>query len=444
MTAAFPTFVLRLVCAVGGLLDVNIRESIRLAASSLNNNKLRSLLTLLGIIIGIMAVVVIMTLGRGLERQVVSGLEGVGTTKHMVMVHERPEEEVDESDPFAAFSYAPPDTERDGMTLEQLDQLQARFGDRVTGVDIESSGSGEVIYNDTTASASINPVLAQSLAMRNLDVEYGRGITEDDIAGQRPVAVVSTPFVEALFNGDATEALGKRFDIVAGGQPAVFTVIGVVGEHTDGGFMTGMQSFTDVYIPATAADRVGLDASWVSDFSVQSDPGEEAAVFQADLQQYLDRIYGSNENFEAEVIDMSSSLEELTQVFRVMSAVLSAIGGISLLVGGIGVMNIMLITVTERTREIGVRKALGATHTDIRVQFIVEAMMVCLLGGLIGVILGGAIGMGSTAAFMDFTWPPISAMVLALVFSLAIGVFFGAYPASKAAKMQPIDALRYE
>ena len=197
----------------------------------------------------------------------------------MVMVHERPEEEVDESDPFAAFSYAPPDTERDGMTLEQLDQLQARFGDRVTGVDIESSGSGEVIYNDTTASASINPVLAQSLAMRNLDVEYGRGITEDDIAGQRPVAVVSTPFVEALFNGDATEALGKRFDIVAGGQPAVFTVIGVVGEHTDGGFMTGMQSFTDVYIPATAADRVGLDASWVSDFSVQSDPGEEAAVF---------------------------------------------------------------------------------------------------------------------------------------------------------------------
>lgn len=423
---------------------MNIRESIRLAASSLNNNKMRSLLTLLGIIIGIMAVVVIMTLSRSLERQVMGGLEGVGTTKHMVTIHERPDEQTDQSDPFAAFSYAPATSERDGMTLEELDHLKARFGDRVTGVDIETAGNGEVVYGDTTASASIHPVLAASLAIRNLDVEYGRGVTEDDIAGQRPVAVVSTPFVEALFNGNATEALGKRFDIVVEGQPAVFTVIGVVGENTEGGFMTGLQSFTDVYIPVTAADRVGLDASWVSGFSVQSDLSEDTAVFQRDLQQYLDRIYASNENYEAEVIDMSSSLEELTQIFRVMTAVLSAIGGISLLVGGIGVMNIMLITVTERTREIGVRKALGATHTDIRVQFIVEAMMVCLLGGVLGVLFGGAIGMASTAVFLDVTWPPVGAMVFALVFSLAIGVFFGAYPASKAAKMQPIDALRYE
>ena len=123
---------------------------------------------------------------------------------------------------------------------------------------------------------------------------------------------------------------------------------------------------------------------------------------------------------------------------------LSAIGGISLLVGGIGVMNIMLITVTERTREIGVRKALGATQNDIRVQFIVEAMLVCLIGGIIGVILGGAIGMIASSAVLDMTWPPISAVIFALLFSLATGVFFGAYPASKAAKMQPIEALRYE
>ena len=123
---------------------------------------------------------------------------------------------------------------------------------------------------------------------------------------------------------------------------------------------------------------------------------------------------------------------------------LSAIGGISLLVGGIGVMNIMLITVTERTREIGVRKALGATQNDIRVQFIVEAMLVCLIGGIIGVILGGAIGMIASSVVLDITWPPISAVIFALLFSLATGVFFGAYPASKAAKMQPIEALRYE
>ena len=423
---------------------MDIRESIRLAASSLNTNKLRSLLTLLGIIIGIMAVIIIMTLGRGLENQVLSGLEGVGTTTHPVVVHERPDEEAESEDPFAALSMAPPTQERDGVTLDQLDELQRSFDGRVQAVDIDVSGAGDVTYGDTTASADVNAVLAGSLDMRGMTVEYGRGITQDDVDGQRPVAVVSREFVDALFGGDERAAMGKRFDVDLDGQPAVYTVIGVLEEHKSGGMLGGPQSFAEIYIPVSSADRVGLESSWVSSFQVQSAPDEETAKFQADLQSYLDRLYRGNQDYEAEVLDLSSSLEELTGIFRIMSSVLSAIGGISLLVGGIGVMNIMLITVTERTREIGVRKALGATQNDIRLQFIVEAMMVCLIGGVIGVILGGAIGMIATASFDAFVWPPLSAVLLALVFSLATGVFFGAYPASKAAKMQPIEALRYE
>lgn len=423
---------------------MDVRESIRLAASSLNTNKLRSLLTLLGIIIGIMAVIIIMTLGRGLENQVLSGLEGVGTTTHPVMVHERADEEGESEDPFAALSMAPPTEERDGVTLDQLDELQRSFNGRVQAVDIDVSGAGDVTYDDTTASADVNAVLAGSLGMRGMTVEYGRGITQDDLDGQRPVAVVSREFVDALFDGDERKAMGKRFDVDVDGQPAVYTVIGVLEEHKSGGMLGGSQSFAEIYIPVSSADRVGLQSSWVSSFQVQSAPDEETATFQADLQSYLDRLYRGNQDYEAEVLDLSSSLEELTGIFRIMSSVLSAIGGISLLVGGIGVMNIMLITVTERTREIGVRKALGATQNDIRLQFIVEAMMVCLIGGIIGVILGGAIGMIATASFDAFVWPPLSAVVLALVFSLATGVFFGAYPASKAAKMQPIEALRYE
>ncbi|MGY6464574.1 ABC transporter permease [Corynebacterium sp. UMB8791] len=426
---------------------MNVGESIKLASSSLRKNKLRSLLTLLGIIIGIMAVVIIMTLGRGLERQVMSGLEGVGTTTHPVMVHERPDDADASEDPFAAFSYAPPSDERNAVTPEQLDELRQAFGDRIQGVDIDVSTSGEVVSDDTTVSTNVKPVLADSMKVRNIEVQFGREISQDDIDGHRPLAVVSPSLIDALFDGNAQASLGKRIDVVVDDQPAVFTIVGVLDGEEDsrgGGMFGAAEQFADIYIPLTAADRVGLDSDWFTSFLVQSAPDEDAKTFQADLQHYMDRWYANNEDYTIEVVDLSSSLEELTSVFRIMSTVLSAIGGISLLVGGIGVMNIMLITVTERTREIGVRKALGAKQSDIRTQFIVEAMLVCLIGGIIGVILGGAIGMIATAAFDAFTWPPLGAIVLALGFSLATGIFFGAYPAAKAAKMQPIDALRYE
>ena len=423
---------------------MNIGESLRLALSSLNNNKMRSLLTLLGIIIGITAVIVITTLGRGLQNQVMSGMQGIGTTTHLVTVHERPDEEEVSDDPFAALDYAPAMDAENAMSLQDFEDLQTHFGDRVEGIDIENFGDGEVLFEDTPVSTGINPVLPASLEMRGIDVEYGRGITQDDIDGQRPLAVVTWPLVDAAFGGNPQEALGSRIDVEANGQIAVFTVVGIAKDVNEGGMMMGPQSFADIYIPISGADRVGMDTEWFNTFTVRSSAEEETAVFQADLQTYLDRLYKGNDDYMAEVIDMSDAIKELMSVFAIMSSVLSAIAGISLLVGGIGVMNIMLITVTERTREIGVRKALGATQSDIRMQFIIEAMMVCLLGGIIGVVLGGLLGMAGTAAFDAFATPPIMAVLLALFFSLAIGVFFGAYPASRAAKMEPVEALRYE
>lgn len=422
---------------------MNIRESLRLAVSSLNTNKLRSLLTLLGIIIGIMAVIIIMTLGRALENDVMGGLEEAGTTTYPVMVHERAEEGEESDDPFAGFSLAPPSDERDGMTMSELNDLVAAFDGRVRGVDIDTSGDGEASLGETTASVGVNPVLEGSLDIRSLKVQYGRGISQEMIDNQRPVAVVSPELVEALFDGDPTAALGSRFDVEVNNNTSVFTIVGVL-EETSENPMFGETAFAEIYIPVTSADRVGMEVDWVPSFSVRSSADEDPEIFRNDLQSYLDRKYAGNEDYEAEVFDIAASLEGLTTIFRTLSTVLSAIGGISLLVGGIGVMNIMLITVTERTREIGVRKALGATQNDIRVQFIVEAMLVCLIGGIIGVILGGIVGLIASSAVLEMTWPPLSAVVFSLLFSLATGVFFGAYPASKAAKMQPIDALRYE
>jgi len=423
---------------------VNVRESLRLALTSLNTNKLRSLLTLLGIIIGIMAVIIIMTLGRALENDVMGELETAGTTTYPVYIHEVPEEsEIDAEDPFGGLMMAPPTNKEDGVSIEELRELQRFFGERVTGVDIETMLSGDAKLGETTASATINPVLESSLDMRNVAVQYGRAFTAEMIDADRPVAVVSQPLVDALFDGDPLAALGSRIDLELEGRTGVFTIIGVA-EEAEADPMFGEMSYSEVYIPVLSASRLGEDASWASSFTVRSAASEDPVVFQAELQEYLDRLYRGNEKFEAEVFDISKSLEGLTRVFRTMSVVLSAIGSISLLVGGIGVMNIMLITVTERTREIGVRKALGATQGDIRMQFIIEAMLVCLIGGLIGVLLGGIIGLIASSTVLSLTWPPVSAVVFSLLFSLAIGVFFGAYPASKAAKMQPIEALRYE
>ena len=207
---------------------MNIRESMRLAVSSLNTNKLRSLLTLLGIIIGIMAVIIIMTLGRALENDVMGGLEDAGTTTYPVMVHERPEEGEGGDDPFAGFGMAGPTEERDGMSLEELDDLSANFGERIQGVDIDISGQGEATTGDDSVSVGINPALTGSLDMRSLNVQYGRGITQDMLDGRRPVAVVSPELVEALFDGDSAAALGSRFDVDVDGTTSVFTIVGVL------------------------------------------------------------------------------------------------------------------------------------------------------------------------------------------------------------------------
>ncbi|WP_040422687.1 ABC transporter permease [Corynebacterium lipophiloflavum] len=425
---------------------MNLRESLRLAASSLNNNKLRSLLTLLGIIIGIMAVIIIMTLGAGLQNQVMSSLEGVGATNHVVLVHERSEQDADPNEAVVGPSSAPPKDDQDKVSFEELEHMRAYFGPRIQGVDVANSvsGTGQVTRGQTDTSATIYPSIADSLTMRNKQVQFGRALSADDIAQGRPVTVVSKPLIDALFGGDAQSALGERIDVAVGSQTAVFTVVGVLEDEGNAGMFSGGPANAEAYIPMGAADRIGMPVTALTGFSVQSSAGEDTASFQSELQRYVNRWYERNSNYQITVVDLSKGLEELTDVFGIISKVLSSIGGISLIVGGIGVMNIMLITVTERTREIGVRKALGATQRDIRTQFIVEAILVCLVGGVIGIVLGSAIGMIATSAFDAFVWPPLGAVLMSLAFSLATGVFFGAYPASKAAKMQPIDALRYE
>lgn len=211
--------------------------------------------------------------------------------------------------------------------------------------------------------------------------------------------------------------------------------------------MMGMSmggSVTDVYMPLRTANNYAHMKEQYTSFQVVTKVGVNSDELSAKLESFFKPYYRNNRNFKVTVMTLSSMVSMLTDMLSTITLAIAVVAGIALLVGGIGVMNIMLVSITERTREIGTRKALGAKNSSIRVQFIVEAMIICLIGGIFGVILGIGSGIGLSNLLGYPAVPSVSAIVISLLFSMSVGVFFGYYPASKAAKMNPIDALRYE
>ena len=226
-----------------------------------------------------------------------------------------------------------------------------------------------------------------------------------------------------------------------------FRIVGVY-EYEQSAFSFSMASekdiSTSVYIPLTTAKALANAADGFSNITVMADPNADGSVVARELQNFLNRYYRRNDNYSVFALSMDSMIEGVNDVMNTLSIAISVIAAISLLVGGIGVMNIMLVSVTERTREIGTRKALGATNANIRLQFVVESAMICLVGGVIGIILGAVMGYIGSYLLEAPTLPGIDSIAIAVGFSLAVGIFFGYYPANKAAKLDPIEALRYE
>lgn len=338
-------------------------------------------------------------------------------------------------------------TEQDYITDEMLDAFKDAYGEKIDTLSIsESAGSGTAEDGQLSANVSMTGVNEGYLEINKLTLLAGRSLTERDQKEGRKVAVVSDKLVDKLFGGDYDAALENTVDINIGNRYYGYTIVGIYKYDEDAVFMSESEEdiVTEVYLPLKAAKNQNHSEEGYTQFTVVTAAGTDNNSFMEDIKYFFNVYYARNENYEVNVTSMKDMMEEMTKMLSTISIAISIIAGISLLVGGIGVMNIMLVSITERTREIGTRKALGASNGSIRLQFITEAIVICLTGGFIGIVLGLLLGTAAASLLGYEAAASMGSIVFSVGFSILIGVFFGYYPANKAAKMSPIEALRYE
>ncbi len=422
--------------------SASLIENLKMAFGALRSNKLRSTLTMLGIIIGVAAVITLLSVGRGVEAYIADAFGSIGT--NLLFVLPGSPEETSSGPPRqivqGSIVLGPALTVRDADALRDPTRAPDvfRVAPEVQTVAVISAGGNArpTVVSGTTPEYNL---------MRAWPVSAGRLIGESDLAAQARVAVLGQTVADALFP-DGQISLQQIVKI--NGMP--YRVIGILEKK--GGSLMG-DTDDQVIIPLSAAQadlpsfrtRAGLPVVTFIYVQVEDDSRREAATRQITeiLRDRHNIDYRDEDDFS--VYSQADFLAAFGAITGVVTIFLSAIAGISLLVGGIGIMNIMLVTVTERTREIGLRKAIGAKRRDILAQFLVEAMSLSLSGGLIGIALGvsGALGISQLLEGFSATLSP-GAILLAVGFSAFVGLFFGLYPAVRASRLNPIDALRYE
>jgi len=431
---------------------VLLKENIILAITSLKSNKMRALLTMLGIIIGIGAVIAIFTVGNSLTISVEESLQSMGSNDVYVTVSQRHQEH-DYSNVIDGVEYEVSDndaemTDADYITGDMIHEMYERFEDDIYAINIShSAGSGTAQVADKTARVSLNGTSVGYFITSPIDIVAGTMLSALDYENQTMACMVETDLVEDLFDGDNSAAVGSEIEVSLEESNVVLTIVGVYESASASG-MGGMSMFgfgsSTIYLPLKTAMAIDHAKDHYSVIRVSSAVGVDTEQLSKNIKSFYEPYYRNNTEFEVTVMTLESMIEMLTSLLDTITMAISIVAGIALLVGGIGVMNIMLVSVTERTREIGTRKALGAKNSSIRAQFIVEAIIICLIGGMLGLILGITAGVMLSNYLGYPAMPSIGGIVISLVFSMGIGLFFGYFPANKAAQMNPIDALRYE
>jgi putative ABC transport system permease protein len=408
---------------------MKIGEAILEALETLNGNKLRSGLTILGIVIGVAAVIAMLAVGSGAQNTITGSISGIGTNLLFVF----------KGNTQQTIRNQKPLTMGDANAL--ADPMQAPNIDKVAPVIQKSL---LVTFEGESSTIQVNGVTPDEQNVRNRVLTEGDFISMENINGRASVAVIGPQAADKLF-GTRTGIVGETIRI--SGQP--FRIIGVLESKGGGSF--GSQD-NIILVPLTTARSrlISRNLDEVDIIFVQASNPDNVAMAQSEIRQILSTRHQNQPGAEDfTIFTQQDFLSLASTITGVLTIFLGGIAAISLLVGGIGIMNIMLVSVTERTREIGLRKAIGAHKRDIMIQFLVESSLLSLFGGLIGILFGWLIAfvVGRIAAVSGTPFNPtigLDAVLLATIFSTAVGLFFGLYPANRAASLQPVEALRYE
>lgn len=394
---------------------MNLWESVRVAVEGIMANKLRSFLTTLGIVIGIAAVITVVAIGQGGRAVLMSEIESIGTNFYAVWVDWRADDRP---------------TGRE-IQIEDVDIIK-RLSPAVKYLAPVNMYTCPVRGTKTQKTAQIIGTTADYSGVRNLEVVRGRFLTAQDNTGRRPVAVIDEGLAKEIYGHD--DPIGKKLMV----RNIPLVVIGVLTPE-DSMFSIGQPK--PVYIPMRTWQYVFCN-HLIFQLEGAAVSREQVTVALEQTIKVLERRHDTKGKYKS--ITLREQMDVAGKVTGVLTLIISTIAGISLFVGGIGVMNIMLVSVTERIRKIGIRMALGARRRDILIQFLVEAVVLCMFGGAVGMLLG----IGGAFAVAKFAhWPPLvswGTVAIAVLFSASIGVFFGIFPANKAARMNPIEALRRE
>lgn len=409
-------------------------EPIKHSLSSLLINKTRSFLTMLGIIIGVSAVVIIMSVGAGAQSFILSNLKSLGTNLIGVMPGHSEEEGM-----TAMMGYSV-------RTLKYEDAVALKNKTRVpnlVAVTGYTKGAGTVVWESNSYDTNLNGVMASYLEVENGNVEKGRFFNEEEEKNFSRIAVLGSVVKKELF-GDS-DAVGEKIKI----KNQSFLVIGVMEERGT----IAMQDYDDqIFLPIKTTQKLlGVNNMGLIRGKVDFDQNIDKTILdiEATLREQHDIRDASGKNDDFTVRSATQMLDVITTITDSLKYFLAMMAAISLLVGGVGIMNIMLISVTERTREIGLRKAIGANNKNILSQFLFESITITSLGGIIGIVVGAIISFLISLAvnYMDYDWEfiiSISSIVVAILVSALVGIIFGIYPAKKASKLDPVQALKYE